>query len=65
MGVHIGDNIFVIKTEPKTFRFDLPKGLGINLRHNELLAEHSTKNEISQLFSKYKDGIHIHVHRKQ
>ena len=65
MGVHIGDNIFVIITEPNTFRFDLPKGLGINLRHNELLGEHSTKNEISQLFSKYKDGSDIHVHRKQ
>ena len=61
----MGDNIFVIKTEPKTFQFDLSKGLGINLRHNELLAEHSTKNEICQLFSKYEDGNNIHVHRKQ
>ena len=52
--MHIGDNIFVIKTEPKTFQFDLPKGLGINLRHNELLAEHSTKMRLVNYFPNIK-----------
>ena len=61
MGVHTGDNKLVIKTEPKTFHFDLPKNAGSNLKleicsiikHNELLAEHIIKNKIRQLLSKY------------
>ena len=29
----MGDNNLVITTEPKTFRVDLPKDTGINLKH--------------------------------
>ena len=59
--MHIGENKFVITTEPKTFYFDLPKVVGIILKyenyfiikHNEPLAEHTIKKEIRQLLSKY------------
>ena len=42
-------NELIITAEPKTFHFDLPSNLGINLKHetdiiikhNELLPEHS------------------------
>ena len=58
----MGDNKLVITTEPKSLYFDLPKHADINLKdeiysvikHNELLAEHTIKNEIRQLLSKYK-----------
>ena len=61
MAVHIGENKFVITTEPKTFYFDLPKVVGIILKyenyfiikHNEPLAEHTIKKEIRRLLSKY------------
>ena len=51
------DNELIITAEPKTFRFDLPSNLGINLKHetdiiikhNELLPEHKIKNEVRQL----------------
>ena len=60
----MGDNKLVITTEPKSLYFDLPKHADINLKdeiysvikHNELLAEHTIKNEIRQLLSKYKHG---------
>ena len=73
MGVQIADNNFVITTKPKTFHFDLPKDAAINLKHemysiikyNELLAEHTIKNEIRQLLSKYKHGKDIHGHGEQ
>ena len=53
----MGNNRLVITTEPRTFHFDLPKDTAINLKHeiysikkhNELLAEHTVKNEIRQL----------------
>ena len=56
MEVHIEDNKLVTITEPKTICFDLSKDVYNNLKykHNELLAEHTTKNEISQLLSKDK-----------
>ena len=73
MGVHIGDNRFVITTKPKTFYFDLPKDGDNNLKHgndsfikhNEFLAEHTIKNEIRQLWSKYKHGNDIHGTEKR
>ena len=54
MAVHIGENKFVITTEPKTFYFDLPKVVGIILKyenyfiikHNEPLAEHTIKRRL-------------------
>ena len=54
MEVHIEDNKLVTITEPKAICFDLSKDVDNNLKykHNELLAEHTTKNEISQLLSK-------------
>ena len=66
------DSKLVITTEPKTFNFDLPKDAGINLKyeiystikHNELLAKHTLKNEFRQLLSKYKHGTDIHELRK-
>ena len=69
----MGDNQLVITTEPRTFHFDLPTDLGINLKHeiypfikhNELLVEHKTQNEIRQLLTKQKHGNDIHEHRKQ
>ena len=33
MGVHIRDNKLVIITEQKTFHFDLPKDVDIDLKH--------------------------------
>ena len=70
MGVHMVNHELVITTEPKTFRFDLPKDADNNLKHeiysilkqNELLAN---KNEIRQLLSNYKHVNSIHKHRKQ
>ena len=67
------DNRLVITTEPRTLNFDLPKDAGINLKHeiysimkyNELLAEYTIKNEVRQLFSKYKHGNDIHEHGEQ
>ena len=48
------DKKFIKTTESKTLHFDLPKDAGINLKHkidsiiehNELLAEHTIKNEV-------------------
>ena len=70
MGVPTVDNELVTTTEPKTFRFDLPKDVDNNLKHeiysilkqNELLAN---KNNIRQLLSNYKHVNNIHEHRKQ
>ena len=71
--MQIGDNKFVMITELKTIHIDLSKDIDNNLKHefdfiikhNALLAEHAVKNEIRQLFSKYKHGNNIHQHRKQ
>ena len=35
------------------------------IKHNEPLAEHTIKNKINQLLSKYQHGIDVHKHRKQ
>ena len=73
MGVHAGDNKLVITAEPKTIHFDLTKDVYNNLKdqidstikQNKLLAEHAIKNDIRQLFSKYKYGNDIQEHGKQ
>ena len=72
MGVRIGDNKLLIKTELKTFYFDLLKnvdslkhGIDFIIKHNKFLTEHTIKNEIRQLVSKYKNRNNIHEHGKQ
>ena len=73
MGAHIQYIEFITTREPKTFRFDLPKDVDSDLvneidpiiRHNEILGEHTIKNEVRQLFSKYKHGNDTHDHGKQ
>ena len=67
----------IVRTDSKTFSFnsDYPKDVEENLKHeiefiikrNESLAENNIKNEIAQLFLKYKHGnnINVHEHRKQ
>ena len=60
-------------TEPKTFCFDLPKGADSNLaneiysiiKHYKLSAEHTIKNKVRQLLSKYKHENDNHQHGKQ
>ena len=67
MRLHIGDKKLV------TIYFDLPKDVCNNLKHkivfiikhNNFLAEHATKKEISQVLFKYKHGSDIHEHGKQ
>ena len=69
----LGDKKHVITTELKNFYFYLPKDAGINLKHeiyfiikhNKLLAEHTTKNEARQLWSKYKHRNTEHEQGKQ
>ena len=60
MGGQTRDNKLVIKGEPKTLYFDLSENADNNskqqissiIKHNELLAKHTIKNEIRQLLSK-------------
>ena len=51
------------------FCFDLSKdaehGIDSIIKHNELLAEHSIKNEVRYLLSKHKHGKDTHEHGKQ
>ena len=59
--MRIWDKKIVIRIELKTFHFDLPKDIDINLKYenikyNELLAEYTINYEIRQLLTKYKDG---------
>ena len=62
----------IITTEPKTFCFDLSKDsnnylehkIGSFIKHNELLAEHTIKNKVRQLLSKYKHENDIHEPHK-
>ena len=69
----IGDNKVPITTQKKVIHFDLLNNVGNNLNHeidfikthNELLAKHTTKNEILQLLPKYKHGNDIHKNSKQ
>ena len=53
--------MLVITTEPKTIHFDLSHNVGslkdeidFNIKHNELLAVPTIKNEIRQFLSKHK-----------
>lgn len=64
--MHIGDNKLVITIENKTFQFDLPKNVGINLKY-KVLALHTIKLEIRELLSKYEQGNEKkkHGHKKQ
>ena len=72
MDVIIEDNKPVIITELNTIRFDLPKDVNKNLKHeidfiikhNEFLAKHRIKNKISQSWSN-KHGNNIHKHGKE
>ena len=56
--------------EHKTFHFDLPKYANNNLELKtdsiikKLLAEHTIKNNVRQLLSKYKHGNYIHQQGK-
>ena len=73
MEVYIDDNKPAVITESKTFRFNFIKKVESSLkhdihfivRHNEFLAEHTIKNEISWLLFKYKHANKIHEHGKQ
>ena len=73
MGVTIKDNKLVIITEPKAIHFDLPIDANNNLKqekdviikHNELLAEHTIKNEVCQLMYKHKHVGDIDKHQQQ
>ena len=73
MRVIINDKWLVITIESKNFHFDLSKHVGNNLKHeidsiikhDELLAEHSIKNEIRQLLSKYEHENDIQECGKQ
>ena len=73
MRASIGGNKLVMGIEPNRVYFNLPKDVSNNIKHeldifikhNELLAEHTTKKEIGRLLSKYKHGNNIHEHGKQ
>ena len=64
----------IIIRDPKTFcfRFDLPKDVDENLKHeiefiiksNESFAENKIKNETKELLLKYNHGNNIHEHGK-
>ena len=70
---HCRSQTQIITTDPKKFCFDLPKEADNNLeheiysiiKHDKLLAEHTIKNEVRQLFSTYKHGHDIHEQGKQ
>ena len=65
MVVIIKNNELVIKTEPKTFIFILPKDVDNNLKyktdyiikHNECLAEQTIKRDISLFLTFCRDLI--------
>ena len=73
MEVTIKDNRFVIIIKPWTIYFGLHKkvdrnmkyGIDFIIKHNEVLAEHTMKNEISWLLSKYEHGSNFREHREQ
>ena len=68
-----GKNKFVKATDAKTYYFDLFKDVGNNLKHEiyfiikhqQFLAEKTTKDEFSQFFFKCKHGNDIQEHEKQ
>ena len=58
MGVHIEGNKLAIKTDTKTFHFDLPKNVDSNLmleidfiiKHDELLGKNTIKTRLADCF---------------
>ena len=68
------EKLMIIIRDPKTFcfRFDLPKDVDENLKHeiefiiksNESFAENKIKNETKELLLKYNHGNNIHEHGK-
>ena len=70
IGLHTGDNKFVITQGTKTFHFDLLKDVEKSLKykfvsiikHNKILVEHTTKYKIIWLLFKYKQGNNIYEH---
>ena len=73
MGAHIEYIKLIVIKERKTFHFDLPRDTENNLmheiasiiKHNKILPEHTIKNEVTQLFSKYEKENAIHEDGKQ
>ena len=73
MGAHIEYIKLIVIKEPKTFHFDLPRDTENNLvheiasiiKHNKILPEHTIKNEVRQLLSKYEKENAIHDDGKQ
>ena len=73
MRVYNDDNKFVKIIELKTIRFSLTKKVDNSLKqetnfiikHNGILIEYTSKNDISQSLSKYKHRTDIHKHQKQ
>ena len=64
--MYTNDKKLAITTEPKIICFDLPKDAYKNLKpeidsigiikHNRILAKHTTKNKINWLLAKYGHG---------
>ena len=52
-------------TTPKDVDKNLRHEIDSIIKHNELLAQHTIKNPISQLLLKYKHGNDIHEDEKQ
>lgn len=73
MRVYNDDNKFVKIIELNTIRFSLTKKVDNSLKqetnfiikHNGILIEYTSKNDISQSLSKYKHRTDIHKHQKQ
>lgn len=73
MRVYNDNNKFVKIIELNTIRFSLTKKVDNSLKqetnfiikHNGILIEYTSKNDISQSLSKYKHRTDIHKHQKQ
>ena len=61
MKVIIKNNKLVIITEPTTIKHQI----GFVIKYSKFLAQHTIKNKISQILSKYKHGKGIHEHGNQ
>ena len=68
------EKLMILIRDPKTFcfRFDLPKDVDENLKHeiefiiksNESFAENKIKNKTKELLLKYNHGNNIHEYGK-
>ena len=67
MGAHIEANKVVITTKPKLSILIYLKMLTriLIIKYNKPFVEHTIKNKIRQLLSKYKHGNNIQEHEKQ